>query len=392
MQAMLKKSDSKVRTAILDHVGQKAGMDYFTLRLHRGLQAQGIHNTVYSNFVSPEDKGIQPVFAFSAKNQNAFSKALAYSLGIWRAFAGIRKEGSGHLLFHFFKAGPREMLVLLLARFHGQCIHLLVHDVESLDTQHGPGGSRSPALNRLIWRWIMEYGSDRLYTFSHSAAGELRRHLNPKLHDRLTVLHHGHFLDLPLPEPDRATARQRLGLNPETYVLLFFGQIKASKGPDLLLEAFGNITHTDLRLIIAGQSRDYPIKEMLNQQPYSVKSRITHLDRFITDEERDMLFKACDLVVLPYRRIYNSGVLMMALSYARTVLASDLEANREILLSNFPECLFESGNSAALTHAIIAFYKRNSEVKPTQYSLDYLEHHFSWFENSRNIAKNLSKY
>jgi len=385
---MLKNPDSKARTAILDHVGQKAGMDYFTLRLHRGLQALGIRNTVYSNFVSPQDKGIQPVFAFSDKNQNAFSKALAYSLGIWRAFAGIRKEGSGHLLFHFFKAGPREMLVLLLARFHGQCIHLLVHDVESLDTPHGPGGSRSPALNRLIWRWIMEYGSDRLYTFSHSAAGELRRHLNPKLHDRLTVLHHGHFLDLPLPEPDRATARQRLGLNPETFVLLFFGQIKASKGPDLLLEAMEQLHDPDVHLIMAGQSRDFDLNALVAQIPESTRQRITLMQRYIPDQERDLLFKACDLVVLPYRRIYNSGVLMMALSYGRPVLASDLPANNEILMPDFKSYLFPSGNSTALSQAIA-----NAKITPP--SADnlllqkaYLKKCFDWDNNAFIIATN----
>jgi glycosyltransferase involved in cell wall biosynthesis len=68
-------------------------------------------------------------------------------------------------------------------------------------------------------------------------------------------------------------------------------------------------------------------------------------------------------MILPYRRIYNSGVLMMALSYGKTVIASDLQANREIILNGVNGYLFENGNAHDLAQNILRL--KNASNRPT---------------------------
>ena len=364
------------KSAILDYVGRKAGMDYFSVRMHHELCKIGVANTLYTNFEVPHDPGVRQVFTFESGGVSKAKATLRYVLGILRAFHGIRREGSQHFIFHYFKGGLREALVLELARWHGQRIHLLVHDVERLD-QSTPQNWFNDLLINFLRRRILGRGCHHAYTFSQAAADELLHHA-PGLKDRLTVLRHGHFLDLPLPVPTQAQARQELQLKDGTMTLLFFGQIKESKGLDILLEAMNLVHDPDIHLVIAGSARDVDPQDMIQTlvEP-SVQNQIHLHNRYISDQERDALFKACDALVIPYRRIYNSGVLMMGLSYGKTVIASDLPANREIVQNGVNGYLFEDGNPSDLAQNIIQL--KNASKRPTFGAImDPLRAHHSW--------------
>ena len=365
-------------------------MDYFSLRLHRELRNLGVENTLYTNFSESSDASVRHVFPWEAGPRSRWSSTLGYVTGILRTFQGIRRQKSQHFIFHYFKGGLREALVLGLARWHGQCIHLLVHDVESLDTarlSNGLGG----AMAKILRRWILHHACDHAYTFSQAAADELLQH-EPALRERLTVLHHGHFLDLPRPTPSREQAMQELQIEEDTVTLLFFGQIKASKGLEILLQAMESVEDPRLRLIIAGQSRDFDLEGALAQWTSPVtRSRIRLMNRYIRDEERDSLFKACDAVVLPYHRIYNSGVLMMALSYGRLVIASDLPANREILEHPGLGLLFATGQSSALARTLMQVLEHTDWNLQIQHIQPKLLERFSWSRVAKGIAENMQR-
>ena len=364
------------KSAILDYVGRKAGMDYFSVRMHRELCKLGVANTLYTNFEAPHDSGVRQVFTFDSAGVSKAKATLRYALGILRAFQGIRREGSRHFIFHYFKGGLREALVLELARWHGQRIHLLVHDVERLD-QSSPQSWFKTLVDNFLRRRILGRGCHHAYTFSQAAADELLHHA-PGLKDRLTVLRHGHFLDLPLPAPTPAQARQMLQIKEGTLTLLFFGQIKESKGLDILLEAMNLVHDPDIHLMIAGSARDVDPQDLIEslvEPPFQNQIHLHH--RYISDQERDAWFKACDVLVIPYRRIYNSGVLMMGLSYGKTVIASDLPANREIIQNGVNGYLFEDGNPVDLAQNILRMKKQTQQ--PTyEKIIKVLENQHSW--------------
>ena len=71
--------------------------------------------------------------------------------------------------------------------------------------------------------------------------------------------------------------------------------------------------------------------------------------KFIPHADVEHYYCAADLVVLPYKKIYQSGVLMMALSYGKPVLVSDLPPLKEVVADMQTAFLFESENSISLT-------------------------------------------
>ena len=135
-----------------------------------------------------------------------------------------------------------------------------------------------------------------------------------------------------LPSPGRDAARRALDLPEKAKVLLFFGQIKKVKGLDTLIAAMPAILerHPEAMLMIAGR----PWKDDFEDYDRQIDALKIHdacrTDvRFIHDDELPVYFGAADVVILPYRRIYQSGVLLLALSYAVPVLVSDIDGMRE---------------------------------------------------------------
>ena len=75
-------------------------------------------------------------------------------------------------------------------------------------------------------------------------------------------------------------------------------------------------------------------------------------DRFISHSDVSYYYSAADIVILPYRKIYQSGVLMMSLSYKKPVVVSDLPSFKEIIDDNRTGYVFESENSLDLSRVI----------------------------------------
>ena len=65
-----------------------------------------------------------------------------------------------------------------------------------------------------------------------------------------------------------------------------------------------------------------------------------------------MYYASSDIVVLPYRRIYQSGVLMMSLCYKKPVIVSDLPSFKEIIVDQENGVFFSSDDSVSLAHAV----------------------------------------
>jgi D-inositol-3-phosphate glycosyltransferase len=95
----------------------------------------------------------------------------------------------------------------------------------------------------------------------------------------------------------------------------------------------------------------------------------------------------CDAVVLPYRNIYQSGVLMLAMSFGKTVIASDLEPFREIIKNGVNGLLFERSNPKSLAEIIDNFFAAGYNIKKIeQQAQQTAEKLFSWNEIGEKFA------
>jgi glycosyltransferase involved in cell wall biosynthesis len=173
----------------------------------------------------------------------------------------------------------------------------------------------------------------------------------------ITVIPHGDYsFFAELGEtPDRTTARQRLGIDGEAPVVLFFGYLREYKGLDVLLDAWPSVTATTpgARLVIVGDPVRLPParREEFERRADAVGA----LRRFeyVPLEEVAGYFAAADLLVLPYRRISQSGVLYLALSLGVPVVASAVGAWPDLLTNGEQALLVEPGSPSALADALV---------------------------------------
>jgi glycosyltransferase involved in cell wall biosynthesis len=127
-----------------------------------------------------------------------------------------------------------------------------------------------------------------------------------------------------------AEARQRLGIREGEKAVLFFGALRPSKGLEYLVDAFLRLAsdHPDYRLIIAGERKkgfeEYvdSIRKTISQNEN--RDRVIQVIQYVPDADTELYFKAADVLVLPYTKIFQSGVLFLSYSFGLPVIATNV--------------------------------------------------------------------
>lgn len=108
---------------------------------------------------------------------------------------------------------------------------------------------------------------------------------------------------------------------------LLFGKIKPYKGADLLIEAFARLdpalrAQARLRIIGKPYMDLAPLHDLVRQR--GVADRVAIEPRFVDDAEVGGIFAPGVVASFPYREIEASGVLSLAITFGRPILASRL--------------------------------------------------------------------
>jgi glycosyltransferase involved in cell wall biosynthesis len=159
----------------------------------------------------------------------------------------------------------------------------------------------------------------------------------------------------------RESARAKLGLDGE--VALFFGYVRHYKGLDTLLDAWPAVrAKRPATLVVAGEFYEDP-------GPY--RARVTRanagaspgaappvrlLDRYIADEEVEALFKAADVVVLPYRSATQSGVTHVAYALGVPVITTDVGGLAETVRPGETGLVVPPEDPQALAEAVVRYF------------------------------------
>ena len=158
-------------------------------------------------------------------------------------------------------------------------------------------------------------------------------------------------------------ARRRLGIRNDEKTILFFGWIWPYKGLEFLVEAFHGIAAEDpaYRLVIAGTSKGgnerylAAIQESIGRHPS--RPRVTQRLVYIPDEDTEVYFKAADVLVLPYREIFQSGVLFLGYSFGLPVIASDVGSLRDDIIEGVTGLLCRPGDAVDLARALRTYFR-----------------------------------
>ncbi|MGF9664320.1 glycosyltransferase [Arthrobacter crystallopoietes] len=115
--------------------------------------------------------------------------------------------------------------------------------------------------------------------------------------------------------------------------LCLFGMLRPYKGIEDLIASFSSLKDSRYSLEISGSPNNEEYGREL-ESLVSTDSRISLNLRFLTDAELARSVSSASLVVLPYKHLYNSGAILMALSLARPVLVPKCSAT-DLLVREF---------------------------------------------------------
>ena len=293
-------------------------------------------------------------------------------------------------VFHilWFRKFPLGERILLIAYFKllGKKLAFTAHNVDD----QARDGRRGSFPNRLSLTFLYRT-VDHIFVHTRQMKLELVAEFGVSEH-KVTVVPYGINDVIPVARVSRTEARQQLGLGPDEKVLLFFGNIAPYKGVEDLLRALASLVHADGRftLILAGRVKDRTCEAYWAElesliEELQLSEHVRKEIRYIPDGHVGLLFRASDVSVLPYRRIYQSGVL--ALSYAQgvPVIAADVGSIREDILEDETGLLFRPGDVVDLAAKIRTYFVSESfkdvETRERRIS-EYGAERFSWETNA----------
>ena len=219
-------------------------------------------------------------------------------------------------------------------------------------------------LNRLTL--MVQYRlADHIFVHTQKMKSELQRDFGVPA-ELITVVPFGINNSIPATALTTAEAKWRLGISNDEKTLLFFGGISPYKGLEYLVEAFLALAATspEYRLIIAGLpkkgSEQYVNEIQRGISASAFRPRIIQRLQYIPDEDAEMYFKAADVLVLPYRHVFQSGVLFLGYSFGLPVVAADVGAIREDIVEGKTGFLCEPCRPRELMAAIVKYF--NSDL------------------------------
>lgn len=162
-------------------------------------------------------------------------------------------------------------------------------------------------------------------------------------------------------------ARRQLGLDPDGHYVLFFGFIRAYKGLDLLLEAMGDtrLKEAGIKLIVAGEFYGDPKPYMEQIERLEIKESTLLFTEFIPDDKVNLYFRACDIVVQPYKSATQSGVAQIAFHFEKPMIVTNVGGLAEIVPDGKVGYVVEP-EPKQIADAIVRYFNEEREAAFTE--------------------------
>ena len=182
-------------------------------------------------------------------------------------------------------------------------------------------------------------------------------------------------------------ACQALNLNPENQYMLFFGLVRAYKGLDLLLDAFGKVKDQlpNLQLIVAGEFYEDEDKYRTQIESNQLTNRVIIKNDFIADADLRKYFGAANLIVQPYKTATQSGVTQVAFHFEKPMLVTNVGGLGEIVHDHQMGYAVEP-NADAIAAALTDYYTHSRQAVYTEYLIKQKDN-YSWSKLAESFVK-----
>jgi len=296
-------------------------------------------------------------------------KVLSYPVGLWRTWEALKAYPPGILHVQWALMPALDALLLWRLRSRGWRVVFTAHNLVS---------ELGSPWRRHLFRWVCRQ-SDTVVVHTSLLAQILRKNCSDVVRE---VIHIPEGIStFPLvPDLDRVRARQFLGLDPESPVLLFFGMIKPYKGLEYLLRSLPRVLQEFPRakLVVAGELIQHRagFDELIDS--LGIRDSVLLKLAYVPGTEVPYLFGAANVVVLPYVEISTSGVVGLAYRYSRPVIATSVGGLPELVRDGETGFLVPSRSEHALADAICRGLRDLSGLA------NMGERAHNWFEKERS--------
>ena len=373
------------KIAIIDTLGAHGGsFHFYTFGQAMGLINNGVDVSLYTNNETPNPRVDKLDFFTYYRNifasQSRIINGLRWIIGSLLSIFHARIRGISIFHFHIFYSNILVIFNLFLVKILFGKIVVTIHDVNSLSREE----------KYSFYYFLMYKLTDLILTHNQFSKEKIIKGCGP-MRKKICIVPHGNYTPFIQLFRDKSKSKSYLGLPDDQKIILFFGMIKEVKGLDVLLRAFREVIdgNSQTILLIAGKvwDNDFSIYQDLIDKNNLASNIILH-DHFISHNDVGHYYCASDLVVLPYKRIYQSGVLMMALSYGRPVLVSDLEPFKETLSDNENGFFFKSEDINDLAKKLSLLMADGQNLHRVQKNGNRLvNHRFDWNQIGKLIKK-----
>lgn len=173
----------------------------------------------------------------------------------------------------------------------------------------------------------------------------------------------------------------------ENFSIIMYGIQKRYKGADILVDAIQLLPEKYQKRISALIMGRTDPGLYLEYYEKANKLNIKWVNRYVTDIELYSGISNADLIILPYRSISQSGVLLLALSYHKPILTSDLPSFRETLEGYPSDYFFEANNPQALADVLKRYIDNTVNLKLITNVINNLNIKYSWANTAKATLK-----
>lgn len=238
-------------------------------------------------------------------------------------------------------------------------------------------------LDNMLTRMTLNNGSH----FILHAAEEAKELKKIKPDADYVVTPHPTYNAFRLEGMSREQARQKLHIEPEERMLLFFGYVREYKGLQYLLRAIPKIRREDekVKLWIVGEfgsdREDY--RQMIRK--LGIEDRVEVRDSYMPDREVEPYFAAADLVALPYTSATQSGIVQIAYGFTRPVVVTNVGGLPDVVEDGETGYIVKPKDPEALAEAVVRFFREN-QAQRMQENIEKEAYRFSW-ERMREVVE-----
>jgi len=270
-------------------------------------------------------------------------------------------------------------LLMLYYKLLGKRVVFTAHNVNA-----GKRDKNDSWLNRISLK-IQYRLSDHIFVHTNGMKSEMMSEFRIA-ESKVSVIPFGINNTVPNTDLSPAEAKHQLGINKDDKTLLFFGNIAPYKGLEYLIAAFNELLKRDCsyRLLIIGKPKGpesywYQIQRAIASS--GTADRVIAKIEYVPDEETELYFKAADVLILPYVRVFQSGVLFLGYSFGLPAIAADVGSLKEEIIEGETGFVFKPRDSSDLARKIHNYFNsdlfHNLETRRAQIK-EYANQRCSW--------------